>query len=209
MSNIIHSFRGYTSFVYRLIFIGIFPPALFILTWFFADPAYLSWSWVIVFFYITYESIGDYMVFAGICNKENNNYVFLKTSYLGETMFRQVVLADLIRRFVVAAVMGSIAWYREPSRLVCITIGMIYAVALILVNATRYCEAFLVYLAVWGIALWGLAWLVVLVTEKIAIWKLTELTMPAKIVVMAVVIAINVITMQHMMLRERGVINEE
>ena len=105
MSNIIHSFRGYTSFVYRLIFIGIFPPALFILTWFFTDPAYLSWSWVIVFFYITYESIGDYMVFAGICNKENNNYVFLKTSYLGETMFRQVVLADLIRRFVVAAVM--------------------------------------------------------------------------------------------------------
>ena len=110
MSNIIHSFRGYTSFVYRLIFIGIFPPALFILTWFFNDPAYLSWSWVIVFFYITYESIGDYMLFAGICNKENNNYVFLKTSYLGETMFRQVVLADLIRRFVVAAVMGSIAW---------------------------------------------------------------------------------------------------
>ena len=209
MSNIIRSFRGYTSFVYRLIFIGIFPVLLAGLTWFLAEPNYIKWSWVIVFFYITYESIGDYMVFAGICNKENNNYVFLKTSYLGKTMFRQVVLADLIRRFVVAAVMGSIAWYREPSRLVCITIGMIYAVALILVNATRYCEAFLVYLAVWGIALWGLAWLVVLVTEKIAIWKLTELTMPAKIVVMAVVIAINVITMQHMMLRERGVINEE
>ena len=202
MSNIIHSFRGYTSFVYRLIFIGIFPPALFILTWFFTDPAYLS-------FYITYESIGDYMVFAGICNKENNNYVFLKTSYLGETMFRQVVLADLIRRFVVAAVMGSIAWYRDPSGLVCISIGMIYGVALVIVNATRYCEALLIYLAVWWIALWGLAWLVVLVTEKIAIWKLTELTMLTKMVVMAVVIAINVITMQHMMLRERGVINEE
>ena len=200
MSNIIHSFRGYTSFVYRLIFIGIFPPALFILTWFFTDPAYLSWSWVIVFFY---------MVFAGICNKENNNYVFLKTSYLGETMFRQVVLADLIRRFVVAAVMGSIAWYRDPSGLVCISIGMIYGVALVIVNATRYCEALLIYLAVWWIALWGLAWLVVLVTEKIAIWKLTELTMLTKMVVMAVVIAINVITMQHMMLRERGVINEE
>ena len=46
-------------------------------------------------------------------------------------------------------------------------------------------------------------------TEKIAIWKLTELTMLTKMVVMAVVIAINVITMQHMMLRERGVINEE
>lgn len=45
--------------------------------------------------------------------------------------------------------------------------------------------------------------------RKIAIWKLTELTMPTKIVVMAVIIAINVITMQHMMLRERGVINEE
>lgn len=209
MSNIIHSFRGYTSFVYRLIFIGIFPPALFILTWFFTDPAYLSWSWVIAFFYITYESIGDYMVFAGICNKENNNYIFLKTSYVGETMFRQVVLADLIRRFVVAAVMGSIAWYREPSRLVCITIGMIYAVALILVNATRYCEALLVYMCVWAIALGGLARLVVLVTEKMAVWKLTEPTMPAKIVVMAVIIAINVITMQHMMLRERGVINEE
>lgn len=209
MSNIIHSFRGYTSFVYRLIFIGIFPPALFILTCFFTDPAYLSWSWVIVFFYITYESIGDYMVFAGICNKENNNYVFLKTSYLGETMFRQVVLADLIRRFVVAAVMGSIAWYRDPSGLVCISIGMIYGVALVIVNATRYCEALLIYLAVWWIALWGLAWLVVLVTEKIAIWKLTELTMLTKMVVMAVVIAINVITMQHMMLRERGVINEE
>ena len=149
------------------------------------------------------------MVFAGICNKENNNYVFLKTSYLGETMFRQVVLADLIRRFVVAAVMGSIAWYRDPSGLVCISIGMIYGVALVIVNATRYCEALLIYLAVWGIALWGLAWLVVLVTEKIAIWKLAELTMPTKIVVMAVVIAINVITMQHMMLRERGVINEE
>ena len=207
MSNIIHSFRGYTSFVYRLIFIGIFPPALFILTWFFTDPAYLSW--VIVFFYITYESIGDYMVFAGICNKENNNYVFLKTSYLGETMFRQVVLADLIRRFVVAAVMGSIAWYRDPSGLVCTSIGMIYGVALVIVNATRYCEALLIYLAVWWIALWGLAWLVVLVTEKIAIWKLTELTMLTKMVVMAVVIAINVITMQHMMLRERGVINEE
>lgn len=80
---------------------------------------------------------------------------------------------------------------------------------LIIVNATRYCDALLVYLVVWGIALWGLAWLVVLVTEKIAVWKLTELTMPAKIVVMAVIIAINVITMQHMMLRERGVINEE
>ena len=149
------------------------------------------------------------MVFAGICNKENNNYVFLKTSYLGETMFRQVVLADLIRRFVVAAVMGSIAWYRDPSGLVCISIGMIYGVALVIVNATRYCEALLLYLAVWWIALWGLAWLVVLVTEKIAIWKLTELTMLTKMVVMAVVIAINVITMQHMMLRERGVINEE
>ena len=83
MSNIIHSFRGYTSFVYRLIFIGIFPPALFILTWFFTDPAYLSWSWVIVFFYITYESIGDYMVFAGICNKENNNYVFFENLLSG------------------------------------------------------------------------------------------------------------------------------
>ena len=149
------------------------------------------------------------MVFAGICNKENNNYIFLKTSYVGETMFRQVVLADLIRRFVVAAVMGSIAWYREPSRLVCITIGMIYAVALIIVNATRYCDALLVYLAVWGIALWGLAWLVVLVTEKIEVWKLTEPTMPAKILISAVIIVINVITMQHMMLRERGVINEE
>ncbi len=209
MSNIIHSFRGYTSFVYRLIFIGIFPAALFILTWFFTDPAYLSWSWVIVFFYITYESIGDYMVFAGICNKENNNYIFLKTSYVGETMFRQVVLADLIRRFVVAAVMGSIAWYREPSGLVCISIGMIYGVALVIVNATRYCEALLVYMCVWAIALGGLARLVVLVTEKIAVWKLTELTMSAKIVIMAVIIAINVITMQHMMLRERGVINEE
>lgn len=209
MSNIIHSFRGYTSFVYRLIFIGIFPAALFILTWFFTDSAYLSWSWVIVFFYITYESIGDYMVFAGICNKENNNYVFLKTSYLGETMFCQVVLADLIRRFVVAAVMGSIAWYREPSGLVCISIGMIYAVALVIVNATRYCEALLVYMCVWAIALGGLARLVVLVTEKMAVWKLTELTMLAKIVIMAVIIAINVITMQHMMLRERGVINEE
>lgn len=209
MSNIIHSFRGYTSFVYRLIFIGIFPAALFILTWFFTDSAYLSWSWVIVFVYITYESIGDYMVFAGICNKENNNYVFLKTSYLGETMFCQVVLADLIRRFVVAAVMGSIAWYREPSGLVCISIGMIYAVALVIVNATRYCEALLVYMCVWAIALGGLARLVVLVTEKMAISKLTEPTMPAKIVVMAVIIAINVITMQHMMLRERGVINEE
>ncbi len=209
MSNIIHSFRGYTSFVYRLIFIGIFPAALFILTWFFTDSAYLSWSWVIVFFYITYESIGDYMVFAGICNKENNNYVFLKTSYLGETMFRQVVLADLIRRFVVAAVMGSIAWYREPSGLVCISIGMIYGVALVIVNATRYCEALLVYMCVWAIALGGLARLVVLVTEKMAVWKLTELTMSAKIVIMAVIIAINVITMQHMMLRERGVINEE
>ena len=209
MSKIIHSFRGYTSFVYRLIFIGIFPAALFILTWFFTDSAYLSWSWVIVFFYITYESIGDYMVFAGICNKENNNYVFLKTSYLGETMFRQVVLADLIRRFVVAAVMGSIAWYREPSGLVCISIGMIYGVALVIVNATRYCEALLVYMCVWAIALGGLARLVVLVTEKMAVWKLTELTMSAKIVIMAVIIAINVITMQHMMLRERGVINEE
>lgn len=130
MSNIIRSFRGYTSFVYRLIFIGIFPAALLILTWYFTDPAYLSWSWVIVFFYITYESIGDYMVFAGICNKENNNYIFLKTSYVGETMFRQVVLADLIRRFVLAAVMGIIAWYWDPSGLVCISIGMIYAVAL-------------------------------------------------------------------------------
>lgn len=209
MSNIIHSFRGYTSFVYRLIFIGIFPAALFILTWFFTDSAYLSWSWVIVFFYITYESIGDYMVFAGICNKENNNYVFLKTSYLGETMFRQVVLADLIRRFVVAAVMGSIAWYRDSSGLVCISIGMIYAVVLVIVNATRYCEALLVYMCVWAIALGGLARLVVLVTEKMAVWKLTELTMSAKIVIMAVIIAINVITMQHMMLRERGVINEE
>ena len=195
MSNIIHSFRGYTSFVYRLIFIGIFPVLLAGLTWFLAEPNYIKWSWVIAFFYITYESIGDYMVFAGICNKENNNYVFLKTSYLGETMFRQVVLADLIRRFVVAAVMGSIAWYREPSRLVCI--------------ATRYCEALLVYMCVWAIALGGLARLVVLVTEKMAVWKLTEPTMPAKIVVMAVIIAINVITMQHVMLRERGVINEE
>ena len=105
--------------------------------------------------------------------------------------------------------MGSIAWYRDLSGLVCISIGMIYGVALVIVNATRYCEALLIYLAVWWIALWGLAWLVVLVTEKIAIWKLTELTMLTKMVVMAVVIAINVITMQHMMLRERGVINEE
>ena len=119
MSNIIHSFRGYTSFVYRLIFIGIFPPALFILTWFFTDPAYLSWSWVIVFFYITYESIGDYMVFAGICNKENNNYVFLKTSYLGETMFRRVVLADLIRCLLVAAVLGCIVLFCDAICLGC------------------------------------------------------------------------------------------
>ena len=123
MSNIIRSFRGYTSFVYRLIFTGIFPVALLILTWFLTDPAYLSWSWVIVFFYITYESIGDYMVFAGICNKENSNYIFLKTSYVGERMFRQVILADLIRRLALVAVMEIIAWYRDPSGLVCITIG--------------------------------------------------------------------------------------
>ncbi len=206
MSNLIRSFRGYTSFVYRLIFIGIFPVALLVLTCFLTEPAYLSWFWVIVFFYIAYESIGDYMAFAGICNKENNNYIFLRTSYMGEVMFRQVILADLIRRFAVAAVLEIIAWYRDPSGLVCIAIGMIYTVALIIVNATRYCEELLVYLGVWTIALWGLAWLVVILAGKIAAWKLT---MPAKIVVMAVIIAINVITMQHMMLRERGVLNEE
>lgn len=206
MSNLVRSFRGYTSFVYRLIFIGIFPVLLAGVTWFFTGPDHIKWSWVIVFFYITYESIGDYMAFAGICNKENNNYIFLRTSYMGEAMFRQVILADLIRRFAVAAVLEIIAWYRDPSGLVCIAIAMIYTVALIIVNATRYCEELLVYLGVWTIALWGLAWLVVILAGKIAAWKLT---MPAKIVVAAVIIASNVITMQHMMLRERGVLNEE
>lgn len=206
MSNIIRSFRGYTSFVYRLIFIGIFPVVLLILTCFFTKPAYLSWFWVIVFFYITYESIGDYMAFAGICNKENNKYIFFKTSYLGETMFRQVVLADLIRRFVVAAVLEIIAWYRDPSGVVCISVGMIYVVTLVIVNVTRYCEELLIYLIVWVIALWGLAWLVVMLAEKMAAWELTAL---AKIVAAAVIIAINVITMQHMVLRERGALNEE
>lgn len=206
MRDMIRSFRGYTSAVYRWIFAGIFPLALIVLTYVVTEPKYQMWFWTVIFCYIAYESMSDYLAFSGICKKENRNCTFLKLSYRGDRMFRHVVLVDLIRRFLVAAIMGVIGWHQNPDGLVWTVILVLYVVTILIINVVRYIDEIRIYLSIWTMIFAPLSLLVVTFAKKIASWKMTPIVAMIGIII---VVGLNVLTMQHMLLRERGVLHEE
>lgn len=114
MSDMIRSFKGYTSFVYRIMFIIIFPVLLAGLTWLTVRSGTGMWFSAVIILYIMYESAGDYVAFSGICKKENTNCCFLKMSYYGERFFFYTIAGDLLRRALVAGILAVIAWIRSP-----------------------------------------------------------------------------------------------
>lgn len=78
MGDLFRCYKGYTSFTYRLLFACLFPIALFLFTCFVAKT---GMDWMIgglLFSLFTYESMGDFLAYAGLCKEGNRDSSFFE-----------------------------------------------------------------------------------------------------------------------------------
>lgn len=201
MGDLFRCYKGYTSFTYRLLFACLFPIALFLFTCFVAKT---GMDWMIgglLFSLFTYESMGDFLAYAGLCKEGNRDSSFLKTSIRGKRLFCRVIVVDLIRRLLVVSGMMIIAWFFDGAGLpLLLLLG--YLMILVGINICRCFDSSVIVLSIWS-----LIYILTLLGNQWIFWGIGKHVWNVPMVfALEVILAIglNGITLYHMMWRERG-----
>ena len=201
MGDLFRCYKGYTSFTYRLLFACLFPIALFLFTCFVTKT---GMDWMIgglLFSLFTYESMGDFLAYAGLCKEGNRASSFLKTSIRGKRLFCRVMVVDLIRRLLVVSGMMIIAWFFDGAGLpLLLLLG--YLMILVGINICRCFDSSVIVLSIWS-----LIYILTLLGNQWIFWGIGKHVWNVPMVfALEVILAIglNGITLYHMMWRERG-----
>lgn len=200
MKKLWKSYAVFSSWIYRLMTLLVMPVVFVIggfelFTLVNADMTMTAFK-LFVGLILIYEVLNDYWLLGGICSLDGCNIESLKLAKNGKNIFKNALVADLVRRFVYVLAAGVIAYMKTGRLSLLLTAVVGYLALVIALNVTRYMSAFLMQLAISQLAV-GVFHLIMLLFSDFDVVDAKGYTGVILLPLLAACVALGVVTVAH------------